>query len=198
MDLTRVGGALLVSGPRRSGVSTALAVLAAGAAEAGIRVVRGCLRPVDRAGRGGGHRSPIGNGDAAGSAGRAPGPDPARCRRRRRLARRRSSPDGAVPHRGRRGSDAGVGLPTGSRPARPPRSDRGSRRTAIGRPVASRFRRWWAPGCARSHVASGRCGQDAGIWCGRVRPRRSRWRSRRLSSANAGHPLPDDGFAHRV
>ncbi len=48
IDLTSVGGALLVSGPRRSGVSTALATLAAGSAEAGVRVVRGCLRPVDR------------------------------------------------------------------------------------------------------------------------------------------------------
>ncbi len=46
IDLAGPGGALLISGPRRSGVSTVLSVLAAGAVEAGIRVVRGSHRPV--------------------------------------------------------------------------------------------------------------------------------------------------------
>jgi S-DNA-T family DNA segregation ATPase FtsK/SpoIIIE len=46
IDLSGPGGGLLISGPRRSGVSTALSVLAGGAAEAGIRVVRGCLQPL--------------------------------------------------------------------------------------------------------------------------------------------------------
>lgn len=47
IDLSGPGGGLLVAGPRRSGVSTTLSVLAVGAAAAGIRVVRGCLRPGD-------------------------------------------------------------------------------------------------------------------------------------------------------
>ena len=46
IDLSGPGGGLLVSGPRRTGVSTALVVLAGGAVQAGIRVVRGCLQPL--------------------------------------------------------------------------------------------------------------------------------------------------------
>ncbi len=46
VDLTGPGGGLLIAGPRRSGVSTTLTVLATGAAVAGITVVRGCLQPV--------------------------------------------------------------------------------------------------------------------------------------------------------
>ncbi|SDO26769.1 DNA segregation ATPase FtsK/SpoIIIE, S-DNA-T family [Nakamurella panacisegetis] len=45
IDLTGPGGGLLVAGPRRSGVSTALARLAVGAAAAGVRVVRATVRP---------------------------------------------------------------------------------------------------------------------------------------------------------
>lgn len=44
-DLTGLGGGVLVAGQRRSGVSTALAVLAGGAASAGIPVARTLLRP---------------------------------------------------------------------------------------------------------------------------------------------------------
>ncbi|MGI8417379.1 MAG: FtsK/SpoIIIE domain-containing protein [Nakamurella sp.] len=43
-DLAGQGGGILIAGPRRSGVSTALAVLAAGAAAAGTPVVRTTLR----------------------------------------------------------------------------------------------------------------------------------------------------------
>ena len=45
LDLTGPGGGLLVTGPRRSGVSTALHALALGAAASGIRVVRAAARP---------------------------------------------------------------------------------------------------------------------------------------------------------
>lgn len=46
LDLTGPGGGLLVAGPRRSGVSGTLDVLALGAAAAKIRVLRACSRPV--------------------------------------------------------------------------------------------------------------------------------------------------------
>ena len=46
LDLTGSGGGLLVAGPRRSGVSSTLTVLAMAAATAGIPVVRACLRPI--------------------------------------------------------------------------------------------------------------------------------------------------------
>ncbi len=45
LDLRGPGGGLLVAGARRSGVTGTLDVLALGAAAAGIRVLRGCLRP---------------------------------------------------------------------------------------------------------------------------------------------------------
>ena len=47
VDLAGRGGGLLVAGPRRSGVSNTLAVLASGAAVAGLRVVRGCIHQAD-------------------------------------------------------------------------------------------------------------------------------------------------------
>ncbi|WP_029138759.1 FtsK/SpoIIIE domain-containing protein [Nakamurella lactea] len=47
VDLTGAGGALLLAGRRRSGVSNTLAVLGGRAAAAGIRVVRATLRPAE-------------------------------------------------------------------------------------------------------------------------------------------------------
>lgn len=47
VDLSGPGGGLLVAGPRRSGVSNTLAVLATGAVAAGLRVVRPHLRAPD-------------------------------------------------------------------------------------------------------------------------------------------------------
>jgi S-DNA-T family DNA segregation ATPase FtsK/SpoIIIE len=45
LDLTGPGGGLLVTGRRRSGVSTALTVLASSAAASGLTVIRPTLRP---------------------------------------------------------------------------------------------------------------------------------------------------------
>jgi len=48
IDLASPGGGLLITGPRRSGVSNALTVLALGAAAAGITVLRACQRPLSQ------------------------------------------------------------------------------------------------------------------------------------------------------
>ncbi len=175
IDLSGPGGGLLISGPRRSGVSTALSVLAVGAAEAGIRVVRGCLQPLDRTarrssmstcGRGwrsSGHSSPSTMARSCWS----PMTSTAGPRRARSCSSDSSrSPDRAntwPPAAGWTARCEHIAVRSPKWQHRAP----GSCCRLI--PQTARF---WMP---RSRVAAGRTAPVAGIWCSRVGWYRYRW-----------------------